>query len=324
MGNTALRKASSAKQDEFYTQLSDIEKELIYYKEHFVDKTIFMNCDDPEWSNFWKYFYLNFDYFKLKKIISTHYTADLDEPKKAYALEYDGSNTKKTEIEGDGDFRSPAAIEYLKLSDIIITNPPFSLWRTYLEQLVEYKKNFIIIGSQNAYTYKEVFNLIQQNKIWVGNNCGDMSFKVPKHYPTRETRFWIDENGQKWRSLGNIAWFTNLDIAKRHENIVLTKFYENNEELYPRYDNYNAINIDKLTDIPMDYKGYMGVPITFMNKHNPAQFTIYGIMNTGEENKGIRYENTEHGRPVVNGVEKYLRILIKNNAPVSRQEMLGF
>ena len=346
-GNASLRKAEKAKNDEFYTQLVDIEKELKHYKEHFKGKTIFCNCDDPYESNFFKYFAMNFNHLGLKKLICTCYDTsplaytqlslfdDLEKTypnnnRKAYKIEisevddynndgaYDLSdveyllkNKKNTLslLKGDGDFRSEECVELLKEADIVVTNPPFSLFREYLAQLVEYNNKFLIIGNQNALTYKEVFSHIKNNKIWLGYHSGDMAFTVPDYYEARETRFWIDETGQKWRSLGNICWFTNLDTTKRHEELTLYRQYSPGE--YPKYDNYNAINIDKVTDIPYDYNGYMGVPITFLDKYNPEQFELLGIMNTGEENKGIRYEGTPHGRPLVNGVEKYLRVLIR-------------
>lgn len=325
-GNSSLRKASTAKKDEFYTQLSDIERELKHYKKHFKDKVVYCNCDDPRVSNFFHYFSYNFEKLGLKKLITTCFKnqeRDLfsqNESEQAIYLEYNGDKNGNNipdpseigikPLKGDGDFRSQESIELLKQADIVVTNPPFSLFREYLEQLIEHNKKFLIIGNQNALTYKEVFSLIKENKMWLGNRFGDMAFKVPDYYEPRKTRYWQDENGQKWRSMGNICWFTNLDHAKRHEDIILYKKY--NPDDYPKYDYYNAINVNKVAEIPADYKGYMGVPITFMDKYNPNQFKIFGIMNTGELNKGIRYENTPHGRPTIDGKEIYLRILIKN------------
>lgn len=325
MANERFDNAKKNKNDEFYTQLSDIEKELSHYREHFRGKTILCNCDDPRVSNFFKYFALNFNEFGLKKIISTCYkNQDVDlftqnDCEKAVYIEYEGNPNDSTstdfstmqvkELKGDGDFRSAECIELLKQADIVVTNPPFSLFREYVAQLIKYEKKFIIVGHQNAITYKEIFKLLKENKIWIGYKFGDMSFKVPKYYEPRKTRYWEDENGQKWRSMGNVCWYTNLDISKRHEDLILYKTYSPEE--YPQYDNYNAINIDKVSDIPIDYDSYMGVPITFLDKYNPEQFEIFGIMNTGEENSGIRYENTPHGRPIVKGKELYLRILIK-------------
>lgn len=326
--NKSLRKAKNTKEDEFYTQLSDIEKELKHYKKHFRDKVVYCNCDDPRVSNFFHFFSYNFEKLGLKKLIATCYKSkDLDlfsqnDTEQAIYLEYDGDKNGNfepdpeeigiVELKGDGDFRSKESIELLKQADIVVTNPPFSLFREYVSQLIEFDKQFLIIGGQNALTYKEIFTLMKENKMWLGYNFGNMEFKVPEYYEPRKTRFWIDEQGQKWRSLGNICWFTNLDHSKRHEDIILYKNF--NEEEYPKYDYYDAVNVNKVAEIPIDYKGIMGVPITFMDKYNPSQFEILGFMNTGEENKGIRYENTPHGRPTINGKEIYFRILIKHKS----------
>ena len=324
--NSNLRKAAKVKADEFYTQLSDIEKELQHYKKHFKNKIVYCNCDDPRVSNFFNYFALNFEYLELKKLITTCYKNQewnlfsQNASESAVYLEYEGDkNGNKipdaeeigiNQLKGDGDFRSEESIELLKQADIVVTNPPFSLFREYVDQLITHRKKFLIVGHQNAITYREIFKLLKEDKIWLGNYAGDMSFKVPATYPERNTRFWIDESGQKWRSMGNTCWFTNLNIKKREEKLVLYKKYSKEE--FPFYDNYNAINVDKVAEIPIDYGGYMGVPITFLDKHNKNQFEIHGIMNTGEANEGIRLANTPHGRPVVNGKEKYLRVIITN------------
>lgn len=324
-----LHKAKKSKNDEFYTQYIDIQKEVEAYLEYnpdiFRNKVIYCNCDDPRVSNFFHYFSCNFKFLELKKLITTCYKNQnlelfsQNNSEKAIYLEYNGEKNGGSipsleeigikYLNGDGDFRSKECIELLQEADIVVTNPPFSLFREYIAQLMEYDKKFIVVGNQNAITYKEIFELLKTNKIWLGFNNGDMSFRVPDYYKERTTRFWIDKEGQKWRSLGNICWFTNLDISKRHEDLLLYRKYSADD--YPKYDNYDAINIDKVADIPVDYFGYMGVPITFMDKYNPEQFELYGIMNTGEINEGIRYENTPHGRPIINGVEKYLRIIIK-------------
>lgn len=323
--NKNLSKARNAKNDEFYTRLEDIQDELYRYEKHFKDKVIFCNCDDHYESNFWFYFHKRFKSLGLKKLISTHY----NKGKKSFKLEYTGGNDDdiysgiKTDLKGDGDFKSDECIKIVKEANIVVTNPPFSELRAYIKQLMKYKKDFLIIGNQNAITYKEIFSLLKDNKVWLGYKSGDMAFAVPDYYKPRKTRYWEDENGQKWRSLGNICWFTNLDIDKRHRLLDLVFSYEDNSEKYQKYDNYNAINVDKVADIPYDYKGYMGVSITFMNKFNPDQFEVFGIMNTGEENEGIRYPDTPHGRPIINGKEKYLRILIKNKNPKSKKEALG-
>ena len=281
--NAALTAASKAKEDEFYTQISDIEKELRHYKKHFKDKIVFLNCDDPENSNFWIYFQLNFYALGIKKLISTHY--EIEKP--SYKLEIVAANIPedgqlslpdyiKTPLKQNGDFRSPECIEILKEADIVVTNPPFSLFREYVDQLIKYNKKFLIIGSQNNITYKEIFPLLKNNRVWLGYYSGDMAFRVPDYYEPRKTRFWIDEKGNKWRSMGNITWYTNLDIDKRHEDLILYKTYYGNEDQYYRYVNFNGINVDKVADIPIDYEGNMGVPITFMQKYNPDQFEIIG------------------------------------------------
>ena len=318
--NNNFHNASKAKEDEFYTQLSDIEKELKHYKKHFKDKVVYCNCDDPRVSNFFHFFSYNFEKLGLKKLITTCYknqSMDLfsqNDKEQAIYLEYDGDKNGNFEpdpeeigiktLKGNGDFRSKESIELLKQADIVVTNPPFSLFREYVAQLIEYDKKFLIIGSQNAITYKDVFQYFKEDKIWIGYKSGDMAFQVPEHYEPRETRYWEDEEGQKWRSLGNICWFTNLDISKRDEDLILYKTY--NAEEYPKYDNYDAINVGKVAEIPMDYKGKMGVPITFLDKYNPSQFEIIGLDRYVED-------NPNYGRRFsVDGRETYARIIIKN------------
>ena len=313
--NKALSNANRAKKDEFYTQLSDIENELRHYRQHFRGKTILCNCDDPYESNFFKYFAMNFNFFGLKKLICTCYASS---PVVYTQMSFFGeeevvgtSDDKPELLNGDGDFRSDECIELLKEADIVVTNPPFSLFREYVAQLIEYNKKFIIIGNQNAITYKEIFPLLKDNKMWIGYKSGDMAFTVPNSYESRETRFWIDENGQKWRSLGNICWYTNLDIEKRHEDLILFRNYT--PENYPHYDNYDAIEVSKVADIPCDYDGAMGVPITFMDKFNPEQFEILGA--TESEGKGFSnglwIEDSKVAQPLINGERKYKRIFIK-------------
>lgn len=297
MSKANLAKAKKAKNDEFYTQIGDIENELLHYKEQLMDKVIFCNCDDPEESNFWKYFKLNFEHLGLKKLVSTHFESE----KPSYKLEFDGKVTKKTKLNENGDFRSPEAVSILKESDIVVTNPPFSLFREYVAQLVELDKKFLIIGSQNAITYKDTFTLIQNNKIWLGYHVGAFKFEVPNSYNTGNIE--INKDGKKFAKLGNIAWFTNLDTEKRHEQLLLYK--EFSDEYYPKYDNYNAINVDKVKDIPRDYFGAIGVPITFMEKYNPEQFELIGIDRYVKDNPnyGKRFK--------FNQKEKYARILIR-------------
>jgi Adenine-specific methyltransferase EcoRI len=294
MHNSSLVGARLAKEDEFYTQLSDIERELKHYKNHFKGKVVYCNCDDPRVSNFFHYFSYNFEKLGLKKLIATCYKsqeADLfsqNDSEHAIRLEYDGDNNQNMVpdpeevgiqvLKGDGDFRSAESVELLKQADIVVTNPPFSLFREFVAQMMKYDKKFLIVGNQNAITYTETFRLIQQNKIWLGATSGDMAFQVPDYYEPRETRFWIDESGQKWRSLGNGCWFTNLDITKRHEALILYKNYDPADN--PRYDNYDAIDVSKVSDIPADYDGVMGVPLTYLSQYNPAQFEILGLSGT--------------------------------------------
>jgi hypothetical protein len=292
--NRSFHAAKESKQDEFYTQLSDIERELKHYKKHLRGMVLYCNCDDPRVSNFFHYFSYNFKKLQLKKLITTCYknqSRDLfsrNDSEQAIYLEYSGENNETSvpdpehigisRLKSDGDFRSAESVRLLKQADVVVTNPPFSLFREFVAQLIEHDKKFVIVGNQNAISYKEVFDLIMENRIWLGNQSGDMAFKVPEYYEARETRYWVDAEGQKWRSLGNACWFTNLDIAKRHEDIILYKKY--NPEEYPTYANYDAIEVGKTSDIPMDYDGAMGVPVTFLDKHNADQFEILGSSRT--------------------------------------------
>lgn len=345
--NSSLNKAGIAKEDEFYTQLNDIENEMRHYWEHVRGKVIFCNCDDPYESNFFKYFAMNFNFLGLKKLIATCYagspvqgqqltlfdvkglTEQADDGKHPYKIEItevtdenaDGAvdlsdveyllkNKKNvlTPLKGDGDFRSAECIELLKQADIVITNPPFSMFRKYVTQLIDSGKHFIVIGSQNAITYKEIFKLLSDNKIWLGNKSGDMEFIVPDYYQPRATRY-REENGVKYRSMGNICWFTNLDHAKRHENMKLFRPYTSGK--YSYYDNYDAINVDKVVDIPIDWLGVMGVPITFLDRYNPEQFRIVGLI--AGNIRGLAGIESKIGKdgPYINGKLKYGRILIK-------------
>ena len=312
--NSNLNKAGIAKEDEFYTKITDIEKELRHYRDYLRDKVVFCNCDDPETSNFWLYFRLNFYELGLKKLISTHFEAD----KPSYKLEIVSTDKDaqlglpeyiKTPLTQNGDFRSPECIEILKEADVVITNPPFSLFREYVAQLVEYNKKFIIIGRETAITYKEIFTLLRDGIVWLGYNNGDMELLVPDYYEPRETRY-REENGQKYRSLGNIIWLTNIDIPKRHDDIIVYKSYSPEE--YQKYDNYDAININKIADIPADYDGVMGVPITLFHKHNPEQFEIIGLL--AGNIKGLAGIPSKSGKdgPYINGKLKFGRILVRN------------
>ncbi len=293
--NKNLRQANAAKKDEFYTQLADIEREIRNYKKHFKGKSVFCNCDDPRVSNFFHYFSYSFESLNLKKLITTCYKnqeRDLfsqHNSGKAIYLEYKGDKNDNRvpdveeigikHLKGDGDFRSGECIKLLKQADIVVTNPPFSLFREYVAQLVECNKKFIIIGNQNAITYKEIFKLIKENKMWLGHSIhsGDREFGVPDDYPLNAAGSRVDKDGNKFIRVKGVRWFTNLDYKERHEDLILYKNYKGNENDYPKYDNYDAINIDKTKDIPADYKGAMGVPITFMDKYNPDQFEIIAL-----------------------------------------------
>ena len=285
MTSANLHRARKAKNDEFYTQLADVSKELMYYKGHFKDKIVFCNCDDPRWSAFWEYFHLNFSALGLKKLISTHY--DKKEP--TYKMEYIGGDDNdievgvKTPLEGNGDFRNRECLDLLDEADIVVTNPPFSLFREYVAVLMEHNKKFLIIGSKNAITYKDFFPFLKNGDVWIGRN-NPSEFLQP------------DGSIKKF---GNIGWFTNLGIAKRNEKLVLRKKYDPEE--YPRYDNYDAINVNKLSDIPVDYDGVMGVPISIMDKHDSDQFEIIGW--------------AKYPVPKINGKSTYVRILIRARHP---------
>ena len=271
---SSLIKAKEKKNDEFYTQLTDIEKELVHYRHHFKDAVVFCNCDDPEWSNFWKYFHLNFEFLGLKKLITTHY--DPTEP--TYKMEYEGGNDADitagtiTPLKTNGDFRSPECIELLKEATIICTNPPFSIAREfYIPQLIEYQKKFIIIGDLNWITYKNIFPLLRDNKMWLGYN------------PVKEFK----QPDGTIKKFGNKLWYTNLDIDKRHEDLDLIEHYS--PEKYIKYENYDAIEVNKVLNIPVDYDGVMGVPISFLDKYCPEQFEILGITSGREEFDKLAY-----------------------------------
>ena len=313
-GNSALSAAVKAKKDEFYTQLTDIEKEMRYYRKHFKGKTVLCNCDDPFESNFFKYFVLNFNRLGLKKLIATCYATSpisgqqlslfdvvggdesvKNKPYKAivtkvYDVTGDGGvdmfdvaelfkqhENELAELEGDGDFRSEECLALLNEADIVVTNPPFSLFREYVNVLMEHEKHFIIIGNVNAITYKEVFPLIMENKIWIGASIhsGDRAFYVPDDYPLNAAGCGVDADGRRFIRVKGVRWYTNLDLKQRHEELILVKRYT--PEAYPFYDNYDGINVDATVDIPCDYAGMMGVPITFLDKYSPDQFEILGV-----------------------------------------------
>ncbi len=319
ISNKNLKDAKENKKDEFYTQLADIEKELKNYTEHFKGKTILCNCDDPRVSNFFHYFAYNFEKLKLKKLITTCYKNQdetlftQNKSEKAIYLEYYGDkNGNKIpdaeeigiqHLEKDGDFRSDECIELLKQSDIIVTNPPFSLFREYVAQLIEYNKKFLIIGNLNAITYKDIFKLIKEQQLWLGKSIhsGDREFGVPEDYPLTAAGSRIDNDGKKYIRVKGVRWFSNLDYTERHEELILYKQY--NSTNYPKYDNYDAINVDKTKEIPMDYDKAIGVPITFLDKYNPEQFNVIalGIVGSIEFN-----------------ADKAMEILDKNGEPTGK------
>ena len=354
MARKDLAQAKDAKKDEFYTQLDDIAKELKYYKPYFKDKVVFCNCDDPYESNFFKYFALNFNALGLRKLIATCYNGSpvsgnellldfgttVDDPKKvAYKVEItevtdtngDGAinladiqylmqNDKNviSILQGNGDFRSPECVELLKQADIVVTNPPFSLFREYVAQLVEYDKKFLIIGNVNAVTYKEFFPLIKDNKVWMGVSIhsGDREFRVPDSYPLQAAGSRVDEYGVKYIRVKGVRWFTNLDYPQRHEDLILYKHYTPEE--YPKYANYDAINVGTTGDIPIDYDGVMGVPITFLDKYNPDQFLILDCHEPAISLQVLRQSPTfkefKSRQIIVNGdvcQKTYHRIFIK-------------
>lgn len=338
--NLSLQQANRAKNDEFYTQLSDIERELVHYKDFFCGKVVFCNCDDPYESNFFKYFAMKFNHLKLKKLIATCFDSSpvvgeqlsLFPDKRPYKIEItevkdengDGAidladveyllKNKKNTLSKlkSGDFRSDECVKALKQCDVVVTNPPFSLFREYVAQLIEYDKKFIIIGNQNAITYKEIFPLLRDNKMWLGHGfqAGNAYFKIPNHIKNYASGVYDEQTGLvKFR---NCNWFTNIDHKKRHEDLLLYKSYSPEE--YPKYDNYDAIEVSKTADIPYDYDGVMGVPITFLDKYNPEQFQILGLSASAGYNEkivGIEFLGQKDARPLINGKNTYARIFIR-------------
>lgn len=310
-----LQKANKEKYGEFYTRLSDIENELRYYTRHLKGKTVLCNCDDPRVSNFFRYFALNFRVLGLKRLIATCYKNDNPDlfsegiVDKSIYSDYNGGfpcnaltdfcRIPYEELNGDGvysagDFRSKDCINLLKQADVVVTNPPFSLFREYVAQLIKYNKQFLIIGEKNAITYKEIFPLIKDNKIWLGQSVhsGEVLFYVTdEYYKEHKSVCKIDSDGRKCKGIG-VRWFTNLDVASRHEEIILYKSY--NPDDYPKYDNYDAINVDKVSDIPCDYDGVMGVPITFLDKYNPEQFEIVEFRK-GNDGKDLIFSTNGGG-----------------------------
>ena len=304
--NTNLNIAKSAKNDEFYTRIEDIEKELKYYKDFFKDKVVYCNCDRAEGenqSNFFVYFTKYFNKLGLKRLICTSY----NKGGKGRLCIYDGDTNLNNiiDMDGDGDFRSEECIKWLEKCDVVVTNPPFSLFREYVAQLMEYGKKFLIIGNMNAITYKEIFPLIKDNKIWLGVSIksGDRKFYVPDNYPLNASGCGIDENGKRFIRVKGVRWFTNIEDANCNQPLDLYKKY--NPKEYPKYDNYDAINVDKTKDIPMDYDGVMGVPVSFLDKYCSTQFEIVGI-------HGNCYDYTKPQKSLtINGKKIYKRIMIR-------------
>ena len=354
-----LHAARAAKDDEFYTRYEDIEKEMNAYIEYdkdvFRDKTILCPCDDPEWSNFTKYFVANFNRLGLKKLICTSYafsagnkiTTDFEKNVSIYDAEkhdrcgkiftvtrkdigkIDFNDIHFEYLEGDGDFRSDEVTKLRDEADFVITNEPFSLFIDFVNWVMDGKKKFSIIANQNVYTDKDVFPLFKSNQIWVGTHAGDMAFKVPADSQPRETRYWQDETGQKWRSMGNATWITNIEHGVRHSKLSLMTAEDNykyNKQLkkkldafgvtsYPKYDNYDAIEIPFVSCIPSDYDGVMGVPVTFLDKFNPEQFEIVGMTHSGDKSditESLRTDDKHRHRGLINGKQLYARILIKH------------
>lgn len=325
--NANLHSAKRGKNDEFYTQLSDIEAEVKHYwsrigqpdeRNPFRDKVVFLNCDDPKRSNFWRYFAQQFDHLGIAELIATHYEPD-GSPSYAMHLDRDADGSmndygrdgyvplgRVEPLEGNGDFRSPECVELLERADVVITNPPFSLFREYVALLMEHDKKFLILGNINAITYKEIFPLIACDQLWAGCAFNKvMRFSVPESYFSKtEER---DEQGNKMVRVPAVAWYTNLDHDKRHQDLELGMYYEGREDEYPKYDNYDAIEVGKTNHIPMDYPGVMGVPITFLDKYNPDQFEILGYPN-GEAGPG-------QWIPYISGKAKYARILVRHKRP---------
>lgn len=362
MANRSLKAAKSAKNDEFYTQFPDIQKEIEAYLEYdpdaFRGKVVYSNCDDPFESNFFRYFALNFKRLGLRQLITTSYKPSpiantklglfgddetIEEPRgrpkvtankfiinEVRDMDGDGAlnmadiagqlrankNNEWHPLEANGDFRSDECIELLKRSDIVVTNPPFSLFRQYLAQLVEYNKKFLIIGNMNASTYNECFKLIGGNKIWLGASIrsGDREFRVPDNYPLTAASWRIDDQGNKYIRVKGVRWFTNMDHGRRHQPLSLMTMADNlkfNKRLrgqnpYDHYDNYDAIDVPYTDAIPSDYHGVMGVPITFLDKYNPDQFKILGKMST------TTVDDLNFGYPYIGGKRKYARIIIKH------------
>jgi len=326
--NSGLHKAKRSKKDEFYTQISDIERELRHYRKFLKGKVVYCNCDDPYISAFFEYFTKNFEFLGLKKLITTCYKSNQlnffskNDSETAIKLEYSGGAVDNmptpddigvTYLKGDGDFRSDECIDILKKVDVVVTNPPFSLFSEYVSQLAEYNKKFLIIGHQNSITYKDVFPLIKENKMWLGYGFKrNMAHFIAPHY--EDIASDMDHKDGMIRVSG-VVWYTNIDHEKRHEEVILVQKYYGNEVNYPKYDNYNAIEVSKTQNIPLDYEGAMGVPITFLTKYNPEQFEIIGCSYSYGEPFGYHKDGASFDVSI-NGEQKYKRLFIKNKKPI--------
>lgn len=314
MANANLSNAKRAKNDEFYTRLEEIENELKYYKAHFAGKVVYCNCDDARESNFFRFFQKKFNDYGLKKLITSSYNENGHGSVLVYEGETNGNGklddneVKVSELKGNGDFRSEECIELLKESDIVVTNPPFSLFREFIATLVQYNKKFLVIGNNNAITYKEIFPLIKENKLWLGfSDNKTMEFVMPDSY---EKYNYIDKKGRKIGKVPAISWFTNLEHSKRNDEIILYKKYTSEE--FPKYDNYDAIEVSRVCEIPKDYNGVMGVPITFLGKYNPSQFEIVGLTSSSKEcTYGLLLSENQSTRAKINSKYIYARLLIK-------------
>ena len=319
--NNNLHSAKKAKNDEFYTRIDDVEKELKHYKDFFKGKKVLCNCNDGkingEWSAFAQYFSMNFEHLGLEKLTCVSYNEDGHGMKYVYCGDKNGNRIaddfewEVTELNGHGDFSDEEGQQMMQECDVVVTNPPFSLFRDFVAQLMEYNKKFLIIGNMNAITYKEIFPLIKDNKLWLGASIksGDRKFYVPDNYPLNASGCGIDEKGKRFIRVKGVRWFTNIEDAKRNLPLDLYKKYNPNN--YPKYDNYDAINVDKTSDIPMDYDGVMGVPITFLDKYCPTQFEIVGLTSSSRECTYGQLIGNATTRAMIGGKKIYARILIR-------------
>lgn len=345
MGNEKLKNARAEKNGEFYTEYSTVSNCISKMRSQFRGQIVYCNCDDPAWSNFWRYFHNNFASLGLKKLISTHYVKGA-EP--SYALIYEGGDDFNMEagrletIYGNGsytagDFRSDACIRYLEECTVVVTNPPFFLFREYVAQLIDSEKKFIILGNQNAVTYEEIFPLIKNNKLWYGGDIhsGGVDFRIPDDYDHYSSNVFM-KDGHHYINLAGIRWFTNMDTPARHDGLWHRNgefdqtqahcYYEGHEDHYPHYDNYDAIEISKTKEIPIDYPGVMGVPITFLDYFNPMELALIGADEAEGAgfSDGLFVQGSKHKQCYVNGVKKYKRLFVQNLHPISKADDKGY